>query len=109
MGTQDVFLNLAGGLKVDDTSIDLAVCTSIVSSLEDVLISQDICFAAEIGLGGELRGVPRIETRISEAEKLGFKEIFISSFAQENLELKKHKIDIRGFDKISQVFSKLFG
>lgn len=109
MGTQDVFLNLAGGLKVDDTSIDLAICTSIVSSMEDIPISQDICFAAEIGLGGELRGVPRIESRISEAEKLGFKEIFISSFAREGLELKKHKIEIRGFDKISGVFSKLFG
>ncbi len=77
MGTQDVFLNLAGGLKVDDTSIDLAICTSIVSSMEDVPISQDICFAAEIGLGGELRGVPRIDGRISEAEKLGFKRALI--------------------------------
>jgi DNA repair protein RadA/Sms len=109
MGTQDVFLNLAGGLKVDDTSIDLAICTSIVSSMEDVPISQDICFAAEIGLGGELRGVPRIDGRISEAERLGFKGIFISSFAQKSLDIKKYKIEIKGFDKISKVFSELFG
>ncbi len=78
LGVQDVFLNVAGGLKVEDPAIDLAVCASIVSSYEDISIPHTTCFAAEVGLGGEVRAVNRIENRISEAENLGFKEIYIS-------------------------------
>ncbi|MEO1652242.1 MAG: DNA repair protein RadA, partial [Bacteroidota bacterium] len=73
LGTQDVFLNITGGLKVEDPAIDLAVCASLVSSYEDQIIPAHTAFAAEVGLGGEVRAVNKIEQRISEAEKLGFK------------------------------------
>lgn len=109
MGTQDVFLNMAGGLKVEDPAIDLAICISIVSSLEEIPVSDKICFAAEIGLGGELRAVNRIDQRISEAEKLGFSEIFISKFNQKSLDQKKHKITVKSFGKLTEVFEDLFG
>lgn len=68
LGLQDVFLNIAGGIKVEDPAIDLAVCVSIVSSFEDISVSDKIAFAGEIGLGGEIRAVNKIEQRISEAE-----------------------------------------
>jgi len=109
MGTQDVFLNMAGGIKVEDPAIDLAVCISIISSMEEIPVSDKICFAAEIGLGGELRAVNRIESRISEAEKLGFNEIYISRYSQKTLDLSKSKIQVKSFSKLSDVFSDLFG
>src|SRR5690606_34281451 len=68
-GSQDVFLNIAGGLKVEDPALDLAVCASLVSSLEDIPLDDKNCFAGEIGLGGEIRAINRIESRIAEAEK----------------------------------------
>ncbi len=108
MGTQDVFLNMAGGISVEDPAIDLAICISIVSSMEEIPVSDKICFAAEIGLGGELRAVNRIEQRISEAEKLGFEEIYISKFSQKSLDLKKTKIEVKSFGKLSEVFQSLF-
>ena len=76
---RDVFLNITGGLKVEDTALDLAVCMAISSSLKDTIIAHTSCFIAEVGLGGELRSVPRLENRISEAEKLGFKAVFIAA------------------------------
>ena len=79
-GMKDVFLNIAGGLKVEDPSIDLAVICALLSSYEDVALSQHICFAGEVGLNGEIRAVNRVEQRIAEAEKLGFEKIFISKF-----------------------------
>jgi DNA repair protein RadA/Sms len=109
MGMQDVFLNMAGGLKVEDPTIDLAVCIAIISSHEEIPVSDKICFAAEIGLGGELRAVNRIDQRISEAEKLGFKEIFISKYNQKSLDLKKTKIEVKYFGKLQEVFEDLFG
>ena len=108
MGTQDVFLNMAGGIRVEDPAIDLAVCISIISSLEEISISDKICFAAEIGLGGELRAVNRIEQRISEAEKLGFEEIYISKFNQKPSGART-KIKIKLFGKLTEVFEDLFG
>jgi DNA repair protein RadA/Sms len=108
MGTQDVFLNMAGGITVEDPAIDLAICISIISSMEEVPISDKICFAAEIGLGGELRAVNRIEQRISEAEKLGFEEIYISKFSHKALDLAKTKIEVKSFGKLSEVFQALF-
>ena len=80
LGNQDVFLNIAGGLKIDDPALDLSICVSMVSSYEDRPIPTDYCFAGEVGLGGEVRAVSRTENRIMEAEKLGFKKIFISHF-----------------------------
>ncbi len=108
VGTQDVFLNMAGGITVEDPAIDLAICISIISSMEEIPVSDKICFAAEIGLGGELRAVNRIDQRISEAEKLGFKEIYISKFSQKSLDLKKTKIAVKSFGKLTEVFQDLF-
>src|ERR1041384_2675398 len=101
MGIQDVFVNMAGGIKVEDPVIDLAVCVSIISSLEELPVSDKICFAAEIGLGGELRAVNRIDQRISEAEKLGFTEIYISRYSQKSVDLKKNKIKEKPFGKLT--------
>ena len=109
MGAQDVFLNMAGGIKVEDPAIDLAVCISMVSSLEEIPVSDKLCFAAEIGLGGELRAVNKIDQRISEAEKLGFKEIYISKYSQKAVDLSKSKILVKSFGKLSEVFEDLFG
>jgi DNA repair protein RadA/Sms len=109
MGTQDVFLNMAGGIKVEDPTIDLAICVSLVSSLEEIPVSDKICFAAEVGLGGELRAVHKIEQRISEAEKLGFEEIYISKFNNKSVDQKKLKIGVKSFAKITDVFGDLFG
>jgi DNA repair protein RadA/Sms len=79
-GIKDVFLNIAGGLKVEDPSIDLAVLCALLSSYEDVPIQHHVCFAGEIGLSGEIRSVNRIEQRIAEAEKLGFEKIIVSKY-----------------------------
>lgn len=108
LGNQDVFLNIAGGLKVEDPGIDLAVCVSLASSYEDISIQNHICFAAEVGLGGEIRAVNRIENRISEAQKLGFKEIWISKFNAKELDLNKWDIKINTATKLEEVFMKVF-
>ena len=108
MGTQDVFLNMAGGISVEDPAIDLAICISIISSMEEIPVSDKICFAAEVGLGGELRAVNRIDQRISEAEKLGFKEIYISKYSQKSLDTQKTKIEVKSFGKLTEVFQDLF-
>jgi DNA repair protein RadA/Sms len=105
MGTQDVFLNMAGGLSVEDPAIDLAVCMSMVSSAEERPVSDKICFAAEVGLGGELRPVNKIDQRISEAEKLGFKEIFISKYQQPS-KLDGRKIKIHALGKLEEVIDR---
>jgi DNA repair protein RadA/Sms len=107
LGTQDVFLNIAGGLRVEDPAIDLAVCCSIVSSFEDIAIDNTTAFAAEVGLGGEIRAVNRIENRIAEAEKLGFKEIWISKYNLKGLNLDNYKIAVRPVGKLEEVFVKL--
>ncbi|MEQ8926548.1 MAG: DNA repair protein RadA [Fulvivirga sp.] len=109
LGLQDVFLNMAGGIKVEDPAIDLAVCCSIVSSLEEISISDKACFAAEVGLGGELRAVNRLENRISEAEKLGFETIYISKYGLKGLDTKRFNIHIVSCSKINDVFTQLFG
>lgn len=104
LGQQDVFLNIAGGLKVEDPAIDLAVCASIVSSYEDIAIPSTVAFAAEVGLGGEVRAVSRIEQRIAEAQKLGFKEIFVSKYNLKGIEADQYKIKIRPVAKLDEVF-----
>lgn len=108
LGTQDVFLNMAGGIKVDDPSIDLAVVCAILSSSENMSISGKVCFAGEVGLSGEIRPVARIEQRIQEAEKLGFERIFISTF-NKLAEVKDHTIDVVLVKKVDDVFQNLFG
>ena len=108
MGTQDVFLNMAGGIRVEDPAIDLAICISIISSMEEIAVSDKRCFAAEIGLGGELRAVNRVEQRISEAEKLGFEEIYISRFSKIAKD-SRQKIKVKSFGKLTEVLKDLFG
>jgi DNA repair protein RadA/Sms len=108
LGMQDVFLNIAGGLRIDDPAIDLAVAVAIVSSLEEIAISSKACFAAEVGLGGEIRAINRIENRILEAEKLGFQQIFLSKYNSKGLDFSKFNIDIRCFTKLGALLSELF-
>lgn len=105
---QDVFLNVAGGIRIEEPALDLAVCASLVSSYHDVPISEKVAFAAEVGLGGEIRAVNRVENRISEAEKLGFEEIFISKYNVKGLDLKGRNIKVKPFGKLREVFEDLF-
>ena len=97
LGAKDVFLNITGGITVDDPAIDLAVVAAILSSNEDEAISKEYCFAAEVGLSGEVRPVQRIDQRIAEAEKLGFSTIFISKYNK--IALKNPQIDIQCISK----------
>ena len=106
LGIKDVFLNITGGIKIDDTAIDLAVICSILSSDHDISIDSRICFAAEIGLSGEIRAVSRIESRIAEAEKLGYDQIVISKYNK--LDAKRFKIKITKCGKIEEVYNLLF-
>ena len=106
LGVKDVFLNITGGISVEDTAIDLAVIAAILSSNDEIVISKGFCFAAEIGLSGEVRPVQRVEQRIIEAEKLGFSSIFISKFNSISISPKKIKViylskieDLLGFLK----------
>jgi DNA repair protein RadA/Sms len=108
LGSKDVFLNLTGGIKVDDPALDLAVVSAILSSSEDLNIPNSYCFCAEIGLSGELRPVSRLPQRISEAEKLGFKKIFVSEYGLKGLVTSDYKIEIIAFAKIEEVFTYLF-
>jgi len=109
LGIKDVFLNIAGGLRVDDTAIDLAVISAVLSSSEDIPVNQKICFAAEVGLSGEIRSVNRIEQRIAEADKLGFEKIFISRYNLKGISQEKFNIQVIPVSKIEEVFSRLFG
>ncbi len=108
IGQKDVFLNITGGIKVDDPSIDLAVVCAILSSNVDLSIDSKTCFAAEVGLSGEIRPVPRIEQRISEAEKLGYERIFISKHNKGLLQ-QNYKIELVMVNKIEDVLRSLFG
>ena len=106
LGAKDVFLNIAGGISVDDPAIDLAVVASILSSNEDEAIAQDTCFAAEVGLAGEIRAVNRIDQRILEAEKLGFTKIIVSKFNK--ITKTNYKIKVILVSKIEDVYQQLF-
>ena len=107
LGTKDVFLNITGGITIDDPAIDLAVVAAILSSNEDIAIEEGVCFAGEIGLSGEIRPVNRVEQRILEAEKLGFTTIFVSKYNK--ISLKNTGIRIQLVSKIEEVASALFG
>jgi DNA repair protein RadA/Sms len=107
-GVKDVFLNIAGGLKVEDPSIDLAVLCSLLSSYEDVPIPQDVCFAGEVGLSGEIRAVNRIEQRIAEAEKLGFQKIIVSKYNQKGLAKQRFGIEVITMARVDEVYRHLF-
>lgn len=109
LGAKDVFINIAGGLKVEDPAIDLALMCAVLSSNEDLPVPQNVCFAAEVGLTGEIRPVSRIEQRISEAQKLGFETVYISSYNLKGLDQKQYKIEIVAVTKMEEVFARLFG
>ena len=106
LGTKDVFLNVTGGISVDDPAIDLAVVAAILSSNEDIPVGKDFCFAGEVGLSGEIRPVNRVDQRILEAEKLGFTTIFVSKYNK--ITVKSPGIKIRLVSKIEDVASELF-
>ncbi|MGV3767267.1 MAG: DNA repair protein RadA [Chitinophagaceae bacterium] len=107
-GMKDVFLNLAGGLKVEDPSIDLAVMAALLSSYEDVPLPPVICFAGEVGLSGEIRAVNRIEQRIAEAEKMGFEKVVVSKYNQKGLAKQSFNIEVVAMGRIEELYSYLF-
>lgn len=107
LAVKDVFLNIAGGIKVDDPAIDLAVITAILSSNFDLPVDKLFCFAGEVGLSGEIRSVNRLEQRIGEAEKLGFKKIFIPKNLK-NVNLKNYSIEIEQVGRVDEFFRKIF-
>ncbi|MBN8701904.1 MAG: DNA repair protein RadA [Bacteroidetes bacterium] len=107
LAAKDVFLNIAGGIKVEDPAIDLAVVCAVLSSNVDLPINPKACFAAEVGLSGEIRPVNRVEQRISEAEKLGFEQIFISRY-NKGISAKDYGIQLIQVGKMEEVFRQLF-
>jgi DNA repair protein RadA/Sms len=116
LGNQDVFLNITGGIRVEDPAIDLGLAAAIISSHEDMPIPSKTCFAGELGLSGEIRAVNRIEQRIAEAQKLGFEQIFISKYNlpsgkkdKNQLDLSHYNIEIKAVSRIEEVFGLLFG
>ena len=107
-GVKDVFLNIAGGLKVEDPSIDLAVLCALLSSYEDIPLSSRVCFSGEVGLSGEIRAVNRIDQRVAEAEKLGFEKIFVSKYNQKGLAVNKSGIEVVPVSRVEEVYKFLF-
>ncbi len=108
LGMKDVFLNVAGGLRIEDPALDLAVCVALMSSVYDRVLSPDHCFAAEVGLGGEIRAVNRMAQRIIEAEKLGFKRIYVSKYNQQSSSGQNAKIQVVGLSSITEIVGALF-
>ncbi len=106
LAAKDVFINITGGITIDDPAIDLAVVAAILSSNDDVSLPKDYCFAAEVGLSGEIRPVTRIDQRISEAQKLGFSQIFVSK--HNKITLKNSGIKIQLISKIEDITNILF-
>jgi DNA repair protein RadA/Sms len=107
-GVKDVFINIAGGLKIEDPSIDLAVLCALLSSYEDSTIPHQVCFAGEVGLSGEIRAVNRIDQRIAEAEKLGFEKIIVSKYNQKGLAKQKFNIEVVTMGRVEEVYKYLF-
>lgn len=107
LGAKDVFLNIAGGIKVDDPALDLAVVASVLSSNADIAVNKNICLSAEVGLSGEVRPVNRIDQRIYEAEKLGFEKIVISKY-NKGIDQKNFKIELVQCGKLDEVVRALF-
>lgn len=108
LGPKDVFLNVAGGMRIDDPATDLAIAVAIISSSEDIPVDTKICFAAEIGLSGEIRQVNRIEQRLAEAARLGYESIIISRYNARLDALPEVGIKVVAFTKIEEVIQYLF-
>jgi DNA repair protein RadA/Sms len=104
----DVFLNIAGGIRVDDPAIDLSIVASLISSLVDVSIPSNICFAGEVGLSGEIRAVNRVEQRIQEADRLGFKEIYVSKYGMKGIDTGRFGIRVMTIGKVEELKGLLF-
>ncbi|MCD8081802.1 MAG: DNA repair protein RadA [Bacteroides sp.] len=109
LAQKDVFLNIAGGLRVNDPAIDLAVISAILSSNMDAAVDAEVCMAGEIGLSGEIRPINRIEQRISEAEKLGFRRFVLPRYNMQGLDAKNLKIELVPVRKVEEAFRALFG
>jgi DNA repair protein RadA/Sms len=107
LGIKDVFLNIAGGIKVDDPAIDLAIITSVLSSNLDIPVGRDVCCSGEVGLSGEIRPVSRIEQRIKEAAKMGFRKIYISKFHR-NISINGTDIEVIPVGKVEALVQSLF-
>jgi DNA repair protein RadA/Sms len=108
LGAQDVFLNIAGGIRIEDPAVDLAVAVALVSSLNEMPVPGKVCFSGEVGLGGEIRAVNRVQQRIKEAEKLGFSSIYLSKYATRGIS-NSNKINVQGFSRLQELFSELWG
>lgn len=109
LSIKDVFLNIAGGIKVNDPAIDLAVVCAVLSSNEDMPIPKGICFSAEVGLSGEIRPVNKVDQRIKEADKMGFEKILISKSNLKGLDISAFNLEVVAVTRIDEVFSHLFG
>lgn len=107
LSVKDVFLNIAGGLRVDDPAIDLAVVAAVLSSSNDIVISNRYAFAAEVGLSGEVRSVNRVEARIAEADKLGMEKIFVSKYNCRGLDTSKFKVEVVPLASVSELLEYL--
>ncbi|MEP6465427.1 MAG: DNA repair protein RadA [Parafilimonas sp.] len=107
-GVKDVFINIAGGLRIEDPSTDLAIICALLSSYDDAPLSPNICFAGEVGLNGEIRAVNRVEQRIAEAEKLGFEKIFIAPFNKKALNKNQYHIEVIDVGKVDEIYRLLF-
>lgn len=106
--SNDIFLNIAGGLKVSDPAIDLAIISALISSLEDVTLPSNICFAGEVGLSGEIRSVQRAEQRIQEANRLGFEQIFVPRFNLKGISQSDFDVEIIPVGKVEELYNHLF-
>ena len=106
LGIKDVFINITGGINIEDPALDLAIIAALLSSYHDIPISQDLCFASEIGLSGEIRPVAKIDLRVQEAEKLGFEKIAISKFSK--LGVPPKKIKLLSLTKVESLVDFLF-
>lgn len=108
LGAKDVFLNIAGGIRVNDPAIDLAVACAILSSNVDIPVSPRIAFAAELGLSGEVRPVTRVEQRVAEADRLGFEKIFVSKYNLKEIDRRRYHLEIVAVSVIEEAFRALF-
>jgi DNA repair protein RadA/Sms len=107
-GNKDVFVNLAGGLRIEDPALDLAVACALLSSFEDKPLPSNMCFVGEVGLSGEVRAVNRIDQRIAEADKLGFEKIVISTYNSKGLDPSRYQLEVIAVSKLESVYRLLF-
>lgn len=108
LGQYDVFLNIAGGIRVNDPGIDLAIISSLLSSFQDIPLPANACFAGEVGLSGEIRAVHRIEQRIQEADRLGFKRFYLPKLNMKGLDISQYDIELRALSRVGELYDDLF-